>query len=118
MNVFLCSKIQECLKLVSKSTVNLTWVCQVSKELKFNQNWIKERFSSKEISQMSNMGRRVFFEDKTFLSKKSMQKQFVILIWDHWQHLQNRFIYNYGQEVHDPFDGNCLASNCIFTGCE
>ena len=62
---------------------------------------------------MSPTGQRTFLQKYDLAERK--EENFLILVWNHGQHLARRFLRQFGTSVIDPFGPQCPVHNCRVT---
>ena len=106
--------IKKCFEIIAHANVNYDWLCRLENEVPMDRNWIRNRFTDEEKDQMSSTGKYIYFGDRND-TKVHNAKNFLILVWNHGKHLENRFLRSYGTVNKDPFGKGCPVHNCKLT---
>lgn len=106
---------EECLSLVSRAKIDLEWICS-REEIKFEEDWVQDRFSSEQKQRMSNTGRKIFLEENVLPRRETKNKDLEILIWNQVpERFDRRFLYSYSSTYTNPWGPQCSVHNCRVT---
>lgn len=108
-------KEKQCLSLVSRAKTGLEWICS-REPIKFDEDWIQNRFSSEEKRRMSKTGEKIFLDKNVLPRHETKHRKLEILIWKQVEVQFNfRFLYSYSDTYTNPWGPQCPVHNCKVT---
>ncbi|XP_049869326.1 alpha-(1,3)-fucosyltransferase 7-like [Pectinophora gossypiella] len=93
---------------------------ETSRELKEHKQIIEKYYEKRKNWETSHLGSILFKNvlPNTYLDKERQKRQYLILIWKHWNWLSQRHVNNYHRSTRSPREvlDYCSVKNCIFSG--